>query len=1045
MKKMIFFSIIAVMLYVPLTTIAQEHMLKGLVRDTSNGTALSGVSIQIKRTTNGTVTDAKGSFSLDVTDNDTLVFSYIGYDKKEVSVNGERQLTVLLKPSSSGLNEVVVVGYGTQKKSSLTGAVSTVQGKEIAQVPTSSLSNLLEGRVPGAMIVNNSGMVGATSSILIRGNGTFNNTSPLYVIDGVVQDKSVFDALDPNEVANISILKDAASASIYGSRAANGIILVTTKTGKIQKPQLTYSGTYSVQKPTRPLQSYNATEELKYINDEAETFGNPKPITQGIFDYFKNRDYNIMDYIWVNPSSQQHDLSLSGGGNNITYYMLGGLNKATGSFRNTNYDKYNFRSNVTAKINQYMTMNLNLSGNQEVTNRFYDPYDASQSQTLPAFYRIAINWSHLYPFFVDSTGNPTTNQKTGLPVSYPGSGWNPVLNLTDGSYSKYVHRYISGIGRLDFKIPFVKGLSTSFQISYSADDENDKNFVIFNTSYLFQSFSTANPYRPGPVDPNQLQVHNEASAYPRIDQNATFDHSYQLDWFWNYDRTFGLNHITGLLVYEQQKAVGNDISGTAMNLLSNKVDQIFNASSDPTMRNFNGSEYHNATSSYVGRLHYEYSGKYIGEVSFRYDGSYIFPQDSRWGFFPAGSFAWIISRENFFKVPFISYLKIRASAGSMGNDAISPYQYQNNYVGGSGYVFGNTLYNGIQPGVTPNPDVTWEKSVTYDGGLDFGLLDEKITGSFDYFYKHTYDILGTRIQSIPATFGASLPAVNYGVVDVHGYEASVQYQNRVGEVHYAVGGNIGYAIDKVIREDVPAGQPAWLTPIGHPQDRIFGLVSEGLVRNQAQLDKLDAGYTEYGQAMMLGGILYKDIRGESWDNSSAPNGKIDDYDQTWLSSNGIPRINYGITLSAEWRGISISALLQGVAEYDRVISTSNGGGVFQTGDRPYFEIWAKDRWSPDNPDAKYPRAAAWDMPQFGWGTSTFWMRNGAYARLKNLTVAYSLPQKWISPLKVTSCQFYFNGTDLFAISSIKVMDPEQALLDSYPIMKSFTGGITITF
>jgi hypothetical protein len=252
-------------------------------------------------------------------------------------------------------------------------------------------------------------------------------------------------------------------------------------------------------------------------------------------------------------------------------------------------------------------------------------------------------------------------------------------------------------------------------------------------------------------------------------------------------------------------------------------------------------------------------------------------------------------------------------------------------------------------------------------------------------------------------------------------------------------------MDKVIKEDAPAGQPAWLSPLGHPQDRIFGLVSEGLVRNQAQLDKVASNFTEYGQAMMLGGILYKDIRGESWDKNSTPNGKIDDYDQTWLSNNGIPRINYGINLSAEWKGISLSALFQGVAEYDRVISTSNGGGVFQTGDRPYFEIWAKNRWSSDNPNAKFPRAAAWGMPQFGWGTSTFWMRNGAYMRLKNLTVAYSLPQKLISPLKMKSCQFYFNGTDLFVISSVKIMDPEQALLDSYPIMKSFTGGITVTF
>lgn len=1037
-KRLLSFSTITTV--APLNREVQAFAVSGTVTD-SLGNPLIGVSVQVKGTTQGTVTDAQGHYKLLASQNATLVFSYIGYQIKEIEVNGRETVDVALSASNTGLNEVVVVGYGTQKKASLTGAVSTVSGSEINHIPTSALSNTLAGRIPGATIVNNSGFVGANSSILIRGNGTFNNTSPLYVIDGVVRDQAAFDALDPNEVASISVLKDAATASIYGSRAANGVILVTTKTGGKHKAEFSYSGYYSIQKPTRPLQSYTATEELQYKNDEAETFGNPKPITPEIFAYFKNRSYNLMDYIWHNPSSQQHDLSVSGGNDAVTYYMLIGLNKAKGSFTNTNYSRYNFRSNVTAHVNQYMKLSFDLSGNQQVINRFYWPYDNSTSFTVPDFYRTTFNWSRLYPFFEDSAGNPTTNTHD-LPISV--TGWNPVEMLIDGNYRRMNLRSINGIGRFDLEIPFIKGLSTSFQFAYTANDEDDKNFVVFNKSYIFQSASTTNPYLPGPVNFNDVNIHNLSSAYENISQNAVFDHSYQLDWYLNYDQTFGLNHITGLLVYEQAKDTTNTFGGQANDLLSDQVDQIFNASNSPGMRTFGGSESHDARASWIGRLHYGYNGKYIGEFSFRYDGSYIFPANKRWGFFPSGSFAWVVSKENFFKVPFISNLKIRGSVGSLGNDAIGPYQYQNNYVGGSSYVFGSTLYNGIQPGVTPNPDITWEKSVTYDGGLDFGLFNERLTGSFDYFFKHTWDILGTRVQSIPATFGASLPAVNYAEVNVHGYEATLQYQNRIGNFSYSVGANMGYAMDKVIKEDVPEGQPAWLSPVGHPQNRIFGLVSEGLIRNQAQLDKIPPGFTEYGQSMMLGGILYKDIRGEDW-NNSAPNGTIDDYDQTWLSNNGIPRINYGISLNGEWKGFSIAALLQGVLEYQVMIGTENGGGVFQTGDRPYFEIWAKDHWSPTNPNAKYPRAAAWDMPEFGWGSSTFWMRNGAYMRLKNLTVGYSLPQKWINPLKIHSLQVFFNGTDLFVISPIKIMDPEQAELDSYPVMKSFTGGINITF
>lgn len=1021
----------------------QALRVSGIVSD-SAGHPLVGVSVQIKGTNKGTATDADGRYEIEAPEDATLVFSYIGYDRKEMPIGGRTTIDVVLKASSTGLNEVVVVGYGTQKKASLTGAVTTVQGNAIEQIPTSSLSNTLAGRIPGASIVNNSGFVGASSSIMIRGKGTYGGTStdPLYVIDGVVQDKSAFDALDPNEVESISVLKDAATASIYGARGANGVILVETKSGRVQKPIFSYSATFSSQQPTRPLQHYSATQELQYINDQAETFGNPQPVTPEIFDYFKDKSYSILDYIWRDPSSQQHDFSINGGGENITYYMLAGFNKSTGSFKNTDYGRYNFRSNVTAKINDYMKLNLNVSGNQRVVDRFYWPYDGKESQTVADFYRSTFNWSRLYPFFVDENGDPTDDVDNGLPVSV--SGWNPVELVSHGGYRRITYRTLSGIGRFDLKVPFVEGLSTSFQYSYTADDRNEKNLILFNRSYKFQPASGTNPYKPGPVDPHQLNVHNLSSSYDGITEQANFDHAYQLDWFLNYDRSFGAHHITGLLVYERQKEVGNLLSGGAYDLLTTTVDQVFNASSDPTKRSFGANEYHNARASWVGRAHYEYAGKYIGEFSFRYDGSYIFPENSRWGFFPSGSAAWLISRESFFHVPLISVLKIRGSIGSLGNDNINPYQFQNNYVSGGSYVFGNDLYNGITPGITPNPFITWEKSITYNAGLDFGLFDGKLYGTFDYFYRHTYDILASRTRVVPATYGAGLSAENYAKVDVRGYEASLSYTNRLGDITYTVGANMGYAKDKVVYIDEAAGLQKWRSQIGHPQDRIFGYVSEGLIRNDQDLDAIPDGFTQFGRDPMLGVILYKDIRGEDWEENSKTNGKVDSYDQTYLSDNGIPRLNYGVSLGAAWKGLSLDALFQGVGAYDRMISTINGGGVFQTGDRPYFQIWADDHWSPTHTNAKYPRAGQWSE-EFGAAPSTFWLRNGAYMRLKNLTVAYALPSSWIAPLKMQSCKVFFNGTNLFVISSIKIMDPEQSSLDSYPVMKSFTGGINITF
>ncbi|RAK03202.1 TonB-linked SusC/RagA family outer membrane protein [Larkinella arboricola] len=1008
------------------------------------GAALPGVSVVLKGTSRGTTTDGAGTFRLTIpNEGATLVFSFVGYVKQEVAVGNETSLSISLAPDAQSLSEIVVVGYGTQSKASLTGAVGSVKGEAIASIPTAALSNTLAGRVPGVNVVGNSGFVGAPSTIQIRGVGSFNNTAPLYVIDGIVQSKALFDALAPNEVESISILKDAATASIYGARGANGVVLVKTKSGKAQKPVFSYSTVFSAQRTTRPLQSYSATEELQYINDQAETFGNPKPITQEIFDYFKDKSYSILDQIWQNPTSQQHDFSVNGGSENISYYMLTGFNKSMGSFKNTDYGRYNFRSNVTAKINDYMSVNLNVSGTQRESDRFYWPYDEPESYTIADFYRATFNWTRLYPFYVDAQGKPTDDYRNGFPVS--NGGWNPVELVQNGGYRRLTYRTLNAIGRFDLKIPFIDGLSTSFQYNYTASDRNAKDFILFNKSYKFLPGSTTNRYLPGPIDPGQVNVHNLSSSYDQVVQNASFDKAYQLNWFLNYARTFGAHHVTGLLAYEQQKAVGNALSGSAQDLLSREVDQIFNASTDRTKRTFDGNEYHNARASWVGRAHYEYRNKYIAEFSFRYDGSYIFPENSRWGFFPSGSAAWVLSEEKFFKVPVISFLKVRGSVGLLGDDGaglIAAYQAQTNYRAGLPYVFGTSVYNGIQAGTPPNLNITWEKALSYNAGIDFGLLNGKLTGEVDYFYRHTYDILGQRIRVIPGTYGANLSSENYAQMDVKGFEAALTYNNRVGNVRYSVGANMGYARDKVVLLDEAAGLDPWRSAIGHPRNRVMGYVSDGIIRDQATLEALPASFTQFGRKPMLGTILYKDIRGTDW-SSDTPDGKITEYDQVYLSDNGIPRLNYGITLFGEWKGLSLDVLFQGVGAYDRMISTLNGGGVFQTGDRPYFALWT-DHWTPDNPDAPYPRAGQWSE-EFGPAPSTFWLKNGAYMRLRNITLAYNLPLKWISTLKMQSCRVYLNGGNLFVISPIKVMDPEQNTLDSYPLMKTFSAGLTVNF
>ncbi len=1020
--------------------LGQSRIISGKITD-SKSQGLPDVSIMIKGTGKGTFTNNKGEFQLGgARAEETLLISILGYKSQEVVSSGVANVVVSLSDSSLTLNEVVVVGYGTEKKTSLTGAVTTVKGEQLEMIPTSALSNTLAGRIPGATVVNNSGFAGAPSSIQIRGLGTLGNNDPLYVVDGIVQSKVFFDALNPAEIESLNILKDAATASVYGSRGANGVILVQTRVGRKQKPTFSYMGTTSLQRTTRPLQNYTATQELQYRNDQATTFGNPLPSTPEMFAYFKDKSYSILDEIWVNPSTQQHDFSVNGGSEAITYYMLLGVNKASGSFKNVDYDRYNFRSNVNANINKYMKLSLNLSGNQRSSERFYWPYDDAESFTVADFYRATFNWTRLIPFYVDQQGNPTNDTKTGLPVT--SGGWNPIELVQNGGYRNTVWRTMAGTGRFDFKIPGIEGLSTSLQFNYTANDKMNKNLILFNKSYKFQAQSGPNVYLPAPVIPSQMNIHNLSSSYEQISEAANFDHTSQLDWYLNYEKTIGLHRVTGLLVYEQQKNAGQALSGNASDLLTGTVDQIFNASTDPQKRFFNGSEFAQSRSSWVGRAHYEYNDKYIAEFSFRRDGSYIFPESTRWGFFPSGSAAWVVSKENFFKVPAITFLKLRGSVGLLGNDAISAFQFQSNYTAGSSYVFGNNLLNGIRAGTPPNPNITWEKALSYNGGLDFGLLDGKITGEFNYFYRHSYDVFQRRIRVVPGTYGASLSNENYVQIDVKGFEAALNYSNHIGDFRYSVGANMGFAKDKLVYIDQAAGIADWQNRIGHPNNRIQGYISEGIIRDPKVLASLPAGFIQWGAAPKMGVLLYKDIRGNSYTNNT-PNGIIDGNDQDILSENAVPRINYGLSLRGDWHGIAIDALLQGVGAYDRMVSTINGGGVFQTGDRPYFALWT-DHWTPDNPNSKYPRAGEWAGP-YGAEASTFWLRNGAYMRLKNLNVSYNLPKKWISHARMQNARVFFNGSNLFVISGIKEMDPEQNTLDSYPIMKTFTGGINITF
>lgn len=1034
----------------------------GIVID-ENGKPLSGTTIRVSESEKGTIADVNGVFFLkDIDKGSQLTISFLGYASQVVNVSPGNILIKMVPKGKELENVVISVGYGTQKKTSLTGAVSIVNAIDIESTPTANLSRLLAGRLPGAQIVNNSGLVGAGADILVRGVGSgTGGTFPLVVIDNVVSSRADFDVLDPNEVAAVTLLKDAATAAVYGSRASNGVLLITTRMGDYnQKPVFTFKTYFSTDRTTRAIQGYTATDQLIFKNNQyinaMQLAGNPVgelPYGPDAFDYYKDKSYNLIDNIWQNPAAQQYNLSVSGGGENVAYFFIGGVNKAKSSFENTNYDRFNFRGKVESRINEYLKIGINLSGYRRNADRFYWPYDNGESNTIPDFYRSTFNWSRLNPFYTKADGTPTDrSDPQGYAVS--AGSWNPVELIYNGGYRKIVYNNFNGILKLDLKIPFIKGLSTEVLANYNYDTRNGKAFIKFNKYYILQFKPVAGNspgYIPAPINFAANGEHNLGNDSERITENVDFSNSYQLNWFLNYARTFGKHDLSANLIYEQSNTMTKSLSGFAGNLVSSGIDQIVAASRDASNRYFDGAEGASARMGWIGRVHYEYDDRYIAEFAFREDGSYVFGPDKRFGLFPTASAAWRIAKEKFFHIPYINELKLRGSVGTTGNDgtadnSIVPYQWQNNYNLGSSYIFGANYLPGITPGMLPNPDITWEKTTSYNVGLDIGMLDGKLAGSVDYFKRKISNIFGNRNESLPGILGAVLPAVNYAKKDVSGFELSLNYNNVAAAFKYSFGVNMGYAKDKwVLRDENPAMAGTWRSIIGQPDNRIYGYISEGMIRDQVIVDNLKSrGFKQFGRDPMLGTLLYKDIRGANF--SEGPDGKIDDNDATYLSTNAIPRINYGVNLSGDWRNFKLDILFQGVGAYDKIVSTLNttSGGVFQVTDRPYFSLWT-DAWSVENPNGKYPKVIDWGFEELGFAPSSFWIRNGSYLRLRSLNLSYTLFANWLSKLGVKKMQIFFTGTNLFTLSAFKEYDPEQTSLDSYPVMKTYTAGLNVNF
>ncbi|WP_212003173.1 TonB-dependent receptor [Chitinophaga sp. HK235] len=998
----------------PLTAVPPGHIIKGTVTD-AKGEGLPGVAVILKGSNKGVLTDPTGHYQLEVPDNaGILVFKLIGYVTQEVPVAAAGNVRIKMELAATDMNEIVVVGYGTQKKTSITGAVATINTKELKQAPTSNLSNALVGLMPGLIAQNTSGKPGAGSSISIRGKSTWGNNDALIVVDGVVRP---FDQLDPNEVESVTILKDAAAAAVYGARAANGVVLVTTRRGHTGKPKFNYSGYAGVQQPTRYPKLMSAYEYAQ-TNNAARINAGQDPSKPQFAPLFYTAD-QMADFRsgkvgtdWYAASFRktsmqtQHNLTIDGGSENIKYFFSGGYLSQDGMYNNISYNRYSFRSNVDARINKTLTITVDIDG------------------------RIGKNRS---PEFTDATifghvirQKPVFNayNPDGTPKNTTGE--HPVEEINSKGYMR--NELSTFFGTISFKQDLnviTKGLNITGRYNYNKNNNFRKEFDVPYTMYDLDA--------SGKVISTKTVGKNltKTELSQAMEQNSGSTVNLAL----NYTRNFGRHNLSGLLLYEQFTSVADTFNAYRTNYPSILVDQL--GAGGAIDRNNDGYAAETGRRSYVGRVSYDYDARYLLETSFRYDGSANFPKGRRYGFFPAVSAGWRISEENFFKnsnaLRFVDNLKLRASYGVLGNDRVPNFQYNDYYTFDKPAVFDGKVDQSVIYGPYPNLNITWEKAKTTDIGLEALLFKGKLGFEADYFYKRTSDILRPRTASVPGTFGRQLPDENYAVVDNTGFEVSVNHRGNIGKLNYFIKANGSYAHNTVIVLDEGDNTPFYRKRKGKPIDYIYGLRSDGLFQSAKEVYNSPVQYAK--NTAQPGDIKYLDLNGD---------GMVDDYDMTVLSYDGsTPKVILGLYISADWKGFDLGMLFQGAFKSNMMLS-GTGRNMFDNGGNSNSFAYLLDYWTPDNPGAAYPRAYL-DRNSNNDRDSDFWLKKTGYVRLKSFELGYTIPKQLLRGIE--RLRIYASGLNVFTIDQFKLFDPESTAGKGnyYPQQKNYNIGVNLTF
>lgn len=1031
--------------YASTTNQNQERIITGKVTDKDN-VSLPGVTVVVKEATNiGMITDENGNYSLSVPQSaQILQFSFVGMQTQEIEIGTKSVINVVMEQDLIGLEEVIAVGYGVQKKTTVTGAISTVKGEELAAIQVPDISHAIAGKLAGVSMRPNGGQPGFDDpDIHIRGVVTTGDASPLVVVDGVKRDN--IRQIDPSTIENITILKDASAVAPYGIGGANGVILITTKQGQAGKPVVRLTASYGVQNPTYLPKMLSAKDYMALQNEGYYNLTPDGTNPPNAADLIANYDQLHRDDPYLYPDSkfidawntsvpvQNYNLEFSGGTQNVNYHAGLGYYDQAGIFDKVSYKRYNYDLSLGIQATNTTRVTMSLHGSIENTNEL-DPGEDAGVQLFRAFYKFVPTSQLLYP----------DGEHWG-----ESSASSPIAALRSDGYDNRERNTLLTSLSVEQDLPFIKGLNFKGVFSFDPSTTRRKQWHIPFTYHVIDF--TTDPYsftEATTTEEGRSPLYN----YLRLDENRSANYTYQA--FLNYSRSFGDHAVTGLLVAEARNST-RDNFWTQRNNFALLIDEMDFGSSDKNDYSNGGASSTGSEIGYVYRLTYAYMGKYMFEASGRYDGHYYFAPGSRWGYFPAFSAAWRISEEGFMAdVQNLDNLKIRGSWGQSGNLAGSAFQYLSGYsLRSNDYAFGSgALVQGSRAGNEANPNITWERSTKWDLGFDLNMWNGLFNLEFDYFHEKRTDMLLAPQVTLPVEYGLGLSQENKGIMKNNGFEFNASSRYDVNnDLQIGITGNLSYAKNQMIEvfeSDAQRDNPN-RTQVGKPRNTPFGLQALGLFTTDEDINgdgiiNADDGYNvvQYGD-LHPGDIKYADLSGPD----GVPDGKIDDNDQTKIGyPTNYPLLTYGFTPTLSWKGLDISLFFQGAAmsslnfyQFQTVPFENNGSNTAYE----YFD----NRWTPQNQDAKYPRATPSPYANNNHA-STFWYRNTGYLRLKTASIGYRLPKSITDKVGIAGARLFASTQNVLTFSKIKHVDPEQApggRETSYPVMKNTTFGIDITF